>query len=102
MLLDLRKIKIEQNTTSTSTALAISKKIEKDFFFEDSDSGSSSSTLDSETVFELLEIKRFVRKPNSLSFTKKTCIQNLPLLICSFKKDFFKPSFLFPLINFMN
>ena len=80
MLLDLRKIKIEQNTTSTSTTLAISKKIEKDFFFffEDSDSGSSSSTLDFETIFELLEIKRFVRKPNSMSFTKKLVFKTYP------------------------
>ena len=42
MLFDLEKIKSEQNTTSTSTAHAISKKREDVVFFEDSDSNSSS------------------------------------------------------------
>ena len=37
-----------------------------------------------------------------MSFTKKIDIQDLLLLICSLKKEFFKHSFLFLLISFMN
>ena len=39
--------------------------------------------------------------PNSC-FLQKNGIQNLLLLICSLKKEFFKNSFLFLLISFMN
>ena len=99
MFFDLQKIKTEQNTTSTSIANAISRKREEVFFFffffsEDSDSDSSSFALDSEKsktfdkpIFELLEVKIFVGKPNPMSLTK-IGIQNLPLLICNLKKDF--------------
>jgi len=52
--------------------------------------------------FDFPEIKRFVGNPKPMSFTKKIGIQNLLLLICSLKKEFFKHSFLFLLISFMN
>ena len=68
MLLDLQKIKTEFNT-STSTARAISRKKEEKVFSEDLDSDSSSSTSD-KFVFKLPEIKKFVGKPNPMSFTK--------------------------------
>ena len=92
MLIDLRKIKIEQNTTSTSTALAISKKKEKDVFSEDSNFDSSSSTPDFETVFELLEVKIFVGKPNFMSFT--TNLYTKPTLPdMQFEERFFQTQF---------
>ena len=68
MLFDLQKIKTEQNT-STSTARAISRKKEEKVFSEDLDSDSSSSTSD-KTALELPKVKRFVGKPNPMSFTK--------------------------------
>ena len=77
MFFDLQKIKIEQNNTSTSAARAISRKREVIVFSEDSDFDSSSSTPSFEKsksfdkpVFELPEVKRFVEKPNPMSFTK--------------------------------
>ena len=87
MFFDLQKIKTEQNTTSTSIANAISRKRGGFFFFffEDSDSDSSSSALDSEKsktldkpFFELPEVKRFVGKPNPMSFTKKLVFKAYP------------------------
>ena len=98
MLSDLR-VKTEQGT-STSTACAISRK-EKETVFEENTDSDSSSSASNKTVSELLEIKRFVGKPNPISFTK-TGIQNLLLLTCSLKKEFSKLSFLFLLINSMN
>ena len=68
MLLDLQKIKTAYNT-STSTARAILRKKEEKVFSEDLDSDSLSSTSD-KSVFKLPEIKRFVGKPNPMSFTK--------------------------------
>ena len=66
MFFDLQKIKTKQNTTSTSTANAISKKREEVFFFffpKDSYSDSSSFALDSEKsktfdkpIFELPKV----------------------------------------------
>ena len=50
---------------------------------------------------DLLEIKRFVGNPNPC-LLQKTGIPDLLLLICSLKKEFFKHSFLFLLISFMN
>ena len=52
------------------------KRERETIFSENAESNSSSSAFD-KTTFELREIKRFVGKPNSMSFTKKTCIQNL-------------------------
>ena len=99
MLFDLEKIKIEQNTTSTSIAHAISKKREDVVFFEDSDSNSSSFAPNSEKsknfdklVFELPKVKRFVRKPNPMSFTKnwysKPTLPNM-----QFEERFFQTQF---------
>ena len=68
MLLDLQKIKTEQ-TTSTSTAHAISRKKEETRFSKDSNSDSSSSASD-KSVFKLSEIKRFFEKLNPMSLTK--------------------------------
>ena len=68
MLLDLQKIKTEQ-TTSTSTARAISRKKEETRFSKDSNSDSSSFASD-KSVFKLSEIKRFFEKPNPMSLTK--------------------------------
>ena len=68
MLLDLQKIKTEQNT-STSTTHAISRKKEETIFSKDSDSDSSSSTSN-KFVFKFPKIKRFFGKPNLISFTK--------------------------------
>ena len=68
MLLDLQKIKTEQNT-STSTTHAISRKKEETIFSKDSDFDSSSSTSN-KFVFKFPKIKRFFGKPNLISFTK--------------------------------
>ena len=90
MLFDL-KIKTEQNT-STSTARTILRK-EKEIVFDESiDSDSSSSASDKIYLLENL----------IPCLLQKTGIQNSFLLICSLKKEFFKPSFLFLLISFMN
>ena len=67
MLFDLR-VKTEHGT-STSTARAISTKGKEIVFEENTDFDSSSSTLN-KTIFELPKIKRFVGKPNPISFTK--------------------------------
>ena len=47
------------------------------------------------------KLKDLLEIPNSC-LLQKTGIQNLLILICSLKKDLFKPSFLFLLIKFMN
>ena len=67
MLSDL-KIKTEQNT-STSTTCAISRK-EKEIVFYDSIDSESSTSASDKTVLELPKVKRFVGKPNPMSFTK--------------------------------
>ena len=67
MLSDL-KIKTEQNT-STSTAYAISRK-EKEIVFDESTDSDSSSSTSNKTDLELPKVKRFVGKPNPMSFTK--------------------------------
>ena len=63
------KIKIEQNT-STSTARAISRK-EKEIIFDESTYSDSSFSASDKTDLELPKVKRFVGKPNPMSFTKK-------------------------------
>ena len=68
MFFNLQKIKTNQGT-STSTARAISRKEKQTIFSENADLDSSSSASD-KTTFELREIKRFVGKPNPMSFTK--------------------------------
>ena len=67
MLSDL-KIKTEQNT-SISTTCAISRK-EKEIVFDDSIDSDSSTSASNKTVLELPKVKRFVGKPNPMSFTK--------------------------------
>lgn len=53
-------------------------------------------------ILNCLKLKDLLENPISC-LSQKIRIQNLLLLICSLKKDFFsKPSFLFLLINFMN
>ena len=98
MLSDL-KIKTEQNT-STSTAYAISRK-EKEIVFDESTDSDSSSSTSNKTDLELPKVKRFVGKPNPMSFSKKWYSKPTPLDM-QFEESFFKPNFLFLLINFMN
>ena len=100
MLSDL-KVKTKGTSSSTPAARYISKnEIVSD---ENTDSDTVSSVF-VKKIFDddLLEIKRFVGNPKLISFTKKTGIQNLLLLICSLKKELFKHSFLFLFISFMN
>ena len=100
MLFDL-KVKIEGTSSSTPAARTISKN--EIVSNENTDSDTVSSVF-VKKIFDddLLEIKRFVGNPKLMSFTKKTGIQNLLLLICSLKKELFKHSFLFLFISFMN
>ena len=76
MLSDL-KIKTEQNT-STYTARAISRK-EKETIFDENTDSDSSSCASNKTVLELLEIERFVGKPNPMSFIKNWYSKPTPL-----------------------
>ena len=90
MLLDLQKKKTEQ-TTSTSTARAISREKEETRFSKDSDSDSSSSASD-KFVFKLPEVKRFVGKPNPMSFTKNWYSKPTPPDM-QFEERFFQTQF---------
>ena len=90
MLLDLQKIKTEQNT-STSTTHAISRKMEETIFSKDSDSDSSSSTSN-KFVFKFPKIKRFFGKPNLISFTKNQYSKPTPPDI-QFEERFFQTQF---------
>ena len=90
MLLDLQKIKTEQNT-STSTAHAISRNKEEIVFSEDSDSDSSFFASD-KFVFKLPKVKRIVVKPNPMSFTKNWYSKPTPLDM-QFEERFFQTQF---------
>ena len=90
MLLDLQKIKTEQ-TASTSTARAISRKKEETRFFEDSDSDSLSSASD-KSIFKLFEIKRFFEKLNPMSLTKNWNSKPTPPDM-QFEERFFQTQF---------
>ena len=90
MLLDLQKIKTEQ-TASTSTARAISRKKEETRFFEDSDSDSLSSASD-KSIFKLSEIKRFFEKLNPMSLTKNWYSKPTPPDM-QFEERFFQTQF---------
>ena len=68
MLLNLQKIKTEQNT-STNIARAISRKKEEIVFSDDSDSNTLFFAFD-KFVFKLPKVKRFFVKPNPMFFTK--------------------------------
>ena len=67
MLSDL-KVKTERST-STSIAWAISRK-EKETIFDENTNSDSSSSTSNKNIFKLLEMKRFIGKPNPMSFTK--------------------------------
>ena len=56
-------------TKQVSSTSAISRK-EKETVFEENTNSDSSSSASNKTVSKLLEIKRFVGKPNPISFTK--------------------------------
>ena len=90
MLLDLQKIKTEQ-TASTSTARAISRKKEETRFFEDLDSDSLSSASD-KSIFKLSEIKRFFEKLNPMSLTKNWYSKPTPPDM-QFEERFFQTQF---------
>ena len=100
----LSDLKVKTEGTSTSIACTISRN-EKETVFEENIDSDSLSSVSVKKVFDddLPEIKRFVGNSKPMSFTKKkNGIQNLLLLICSLKKDLFKPNFLCLLIKFMN
>ena len=90
MLLDLQKIKTEQNT-STSTAHAISRNKEEIVFSEDSDSDSSFFASD-KFVFKLPKVKRIVVKPNPMSFTENWYSKPTPPDM-QFEERFFQTQF---------
>ena len=98
----LSGLKVKTEGTSRSTTCTISKNGNEIVSDENTDSDTVSS-VSTKKIFDndLPEIKRFVGNPKPMSFTK-TGIQDLLFLIYSLKKEFFKYSFLFLLISFMN
>ena len=110
MFFDLQKIKTKQNTTSTSTANAISKKREEVFFFFFFSPNIHILTLHPlllilknlrpwiNLFLNYLKLKRFVGKPNPMSFTKKLVFKAYPFWYAIWRKIFN----LLLLINFMN
>ena len=93
MLFDL---KVKTKGTSTSVACTISRN-EKEPIFEENTDSDSLSSVSVKKIFDDDLLENLF-----LCLLQKISIQNLLLLICSLKKDIFKPNFLFLLIKFMN
>ena len=78
VLSDLQKIKTEHNSSSTSIARAITSKCKEVVKTKDSNSDSSSSSPTDfqksksigKLILDMPEVKRFVGKPNPMTFTK--------------------------------
>ena len=78
VLSDLQKIKTEHNSSSTSIARAITSKGKEVVKTKDSNSDSSSSSPTDfqksksigKLILDMPEVKRFVGKPNPMTFTK--------------------------------
>ena len=100
MLFDLR---VKTEGTSTSAAQTISRNEKETLSYENTDSELVSSVSTKKDFDEMIcqKLKDLLEIPNPC-LLQKTGIPNLLLLICSLKKDLFKPSFLFLLIKFMN
>ena len=90
MLLNLQKIKTEQNA-STNTARAISRKKEEIVFSKDSDSDTLFFAFD-KFVFKLPKVKRFFVKPNPMFFTKNWYSKPTPPDM-QFEERFFQTQF---------
>ena len=99
MLFDL---KVKTEGTSRNTTCTISKKGKEIVTDEHTDSDIVSS-VSAKKIFDndLPEIKRFVGNPKPMSFTKKWYSRPTPPDM-QFEERFFKHSFLFLLISFMN
>ena len=98
----LSDLKVKTESTSRSTACTISKNGKEIISDENTDSDTVSSVSEKKIFLMIcLKLKDLLEIPNPC-LLQKTSIQDLLLLICNLKKDFFKHSFLFLLINFMN
>ena len=102
MLFDL---KVKTEGTSRSTTCTISKNVKEIISDENTDfdtvSSISAKKKKKKLMIIYLKLKDLLEIPNPY-LLQKTSIQDLLLLICSLKKEFFKHSFLFLLISFMN
>ena len=104
MLFDL---KVKTEGTSRSTACTISKNVKEIISDENTDFDTVSSISakkkkkKKKLMIIYLKLKDLLEIPNPC-LLQKTSIQDLLLLIYSLKKEFFKYSFLFLLISFMN
>ena len=99
MLFDL---KVKAEGTSRSTTCTISKNGKEIVSDENTDSDVVSSVSAKRFLMIIyLKLKGLLEIPNSC-LLQKIGIENLLLLICSLKKEFFKHNFLFLLISFMN
>ena len=102
MLFDL---KVKTEGTSRSTACTISKNVKEIISDENTDfdtvSSISAKKKKKKLMIIYLKLKDLLEIPNPC-LLQKTSIQDLLLLIYSLKKEFFKYSFLFLLISFMN
>ena len=101
MLFDL---KVKTEGTSRSTTCTISKNVKEIISDENTDFdtvSSISAKKKKKLMIIYLKLKDLLEIPNPC-LLQKTSIQDLLLLIYSLKKEFFKYSFLFLLISFMN
>ena len=103
MLFDL---KVKTEGTSRSTTCTISKNVKEIISDENTDfdtvsSISAKKKKKKKLMIIYLKLKDLLEIPNPC-LLQKTSIQDLLLLIYSLKKEFFKYSFLFLLISFMN
>ena len=102
MLFDL---KVKTEGTSRSTTCTISKNVKEIISDENTDfdtvSSISAKKKKKKLMIIYLKLKDLLEIPNPC-LLQKTSIQDLLLLIYSLKKEFFKYSFLFLLISFMN
>ena len=94
-------LKVKTEGTSRSTACTISKNGKEIVYDENTDSDTVFSVLQKRFLMIYLKSKDLLEIPNPC-LLQKTGILDILLLICSLKKEFFKHSFLFLLINFMN
>ena len=97
----LSDLKVKTEGTSRSTACTISKNGKEIVYDENTDSDTVFSVLQKRFLMIYLKLKDLLEIPNPC-LLQKTGILDILLLICSLKKEFFKHSFLFLLINFMN
>ena len=99
----LSDLKVKSEGTSTSAARIISRN-EKEIVSDENIDSDSLFFVSTKKMFLMMiyqKLKDLLEIPNPC-LLQKIGIQNLLLLICSLKKDLFKPNFLFLLIKFMN